>query len=266
MSTDARDTMPEYNGRPGTPNLAAALSKFQGAVGTVSKNKTAKIRMKAGGEFSYSYADLASIAEQAYPKLAENGLAYTSSPTMNEHGFVLEYALMHESGEARTGKWPLPDPRHVDIKEIGIAITYARRYCFGAVTGIVTEEDTDVQGAPAPRQLPPQAERGRQCARKAAEPVREETRPGQDAPSYGPNDPRTAQQSNKIFAMLGELGLEYKSDKGKAEVLDLFGGWLDKDLESTKDLTIREANKIIDDLQIMIDTELGVDPATGEVR
>jgi hypothetical protein len=146
----------------------------------------------------------------------------------------------------------------VDIKQIGIAITYARRYCFSAVTGIVTEEDTDTQGAPAPE---PQRQRSSRSRRGEEPPP-----PQEDVPTFGPDDPRTTAQSNKIFAMLGELGLEYKSEEGKDEVLSLFGGWLEESLTSTRDLTIRQANKVIDHLQIMIDTEKRVDPQTGEVR
>lgn len=258
MSTDTTKEQPSaspfsFGKKSTTPSaLAAALAKFQGAVGAIHKSKTAKIDSRDPNKkgFVYKYADLASIAEAAYPLLAENGLSFTASPTMGELGFVLEYALLHESGESQRGTWPLPDPLKVDIKQIGIAITYARRYCFSAVTGIVTEEDTDTQGAPAPQQ----EQVGRPRPRK------------QDVPNYGPDDPRTNQQSNKIFAMLGELGMEYKSEEGKAEVLALFGGWLDKQLESTKDLTIREANKVIDNLQIIIDTEPKVDHNTGEVE
>lgn len=237
-----------------SPRLAAALAKFQGSVGVIHKDKSARIDPKDPTKrgFEYKYADLASIAEQAYPLLAKNGLSFTASPTMGERGFVLEYALMHESGELIAGSWPLPDPRSADIKQIGIAITYARRYCFSAVTGIVTEEDTDTQGAPP-------APVGRPRPQK------------QDVPNFGPNDKRTDQQSNKIFTMLGKLGLEYKSEQGKDEVLSLFGGWLEKPVVSTRDLTIREANRIIDNLQEMLDAdpmfpEPEVDAETGEVR
>jgi ERF superfamily len=163
----------ETQHEPGQSKLAEALSKFQGAVGTIQKNKRATI----GTQYSYAYADLATIAEQAYPELAKHGLSFTAKPTMSDGEFVLEYALMHESGEEERGTWPLPHPRSVDIKQIGIAITYARRYCFSAATGIVTEEDTDTRGAPEPqrgqRDMHPKAQAGRERAqaRKASEPV-----------------------------------------------------------------------------------------------
>jgi len=245
-------------------NMAAALSKFQGAVGVIHKDKKARIDPKDPTKrgFEYKYADLASIAEQAYPLLAQNGLSFTASPTMGERGFVLEYALMHESGEDRCGSWPLPDPRSVDIKQIGIAITYARRYCFSAVTGIVTEEDTDTQGAPEPQRAGrPQQTQQTQQRRPQQQPDMRTERT-----QYGPNAPRTDDQSNKIFAMLGELGIDYKAEAGRDEVLTMFSGWLQKDLASTKDLTKRDARQVIDNLQSMLDGgPMFVTPETGEV-
>jgi hypothetical protein len=56
---------------------------------------------------------------------------------------VLAYAVLHESGEERSGEYPLPDPTSARPQDIGSAITYARRYSFCAVTGLVTEEDDD---------------------------------------------------------------------------------------------------------------------------
>jgi hypothetical protein len=56
---------------------------------------------------------------------------------------VLAYALLHESGEGRSGEYLLPDPTRARPQDIGSAITYARRYSFCAVTGLVTEEDDD---------------------------------------------------------------------------------------------------------------------------
>ncbi len=53
--------------------------------------------------------------------------------------------LLHESGEEKSGEWPLgpvnqkPNPCS--------AITYGRRYCFTAATNIVLEDDDDGQRA-----------------------------------------------------------------------------------------------------------------------
>ena len=47
--------------------LAAALAKAQSKLTHVKKDKTARIRMKAGGEYSYNYAELDQIAETVRP-------------------------------------------------------------------------------------------------------------------------------------------------------------------------------------------------------
>ena len=125
-------------------SLAGALAKVQANLPTIEKSKTATVAMKSGGTYSYKYADLADAVEKTYPLLAEHGLSFSASPTLNASGrFVLAYALLHESGEERSGEYPLPDPSSSRPQEIGSAITYARRYSFCAVTGLVTEEDDD---------------------------------------------------------------------------------------------------------------------------
>jgi hypothetical protein len=124
--------------------LAEALAKVQANLPTIEMSKTATVTMKAGGTYSYKYADLADAVEKTYPLLAEHGLSFSASPTLNTSGrFVLAYALLHKSGEERSGEYPLPDPASARPQDIGSAITYARRYSFCAVTGLVTEEDDD---------------------------------------------------------------------------------------------------------------------------
>jgi hypothetical protein len=124
--------------------LAEALAKVQANLPTIEKSKTATVTMKAGGTYSYKYADLADAVEKTYPLLAQHGLSFSASPTLNASDrFVLAYALLHESGEERSGEYPLPDPSSARPQDIGSAITYARRYSFCAVTGLVTEEDDD---------------------------------------------------------------------------------------------------------------------------
>jgi hypothetical protein len=267
--------MPDYNGKPGTPNLNKALAAFQSGLPKIRKGEEGRVSgtTKDGKPYSYTYkyADLSDISPMVLTLLGAHGLSWVTRPTMINGAFGLAYELRHESGEMLDGVYPL----HYDTlgpQDLGKEITYARRYALCAVTGIAPGDDDDdaasAQQAQArqARQLPPQAQRGKERAQRRAQ---EPTPAHEGLPeerTFGPNDPRTIQQSNRIFAMLGELGLEYKSEEGKAEVLALFGGWLEKPLESTRDLTIWEANTVIDHLQIMIDTESRVDSATGEVQ
>ena len=56
------------------------------------------------------------------------------------------WALLHESGEEKSGEWPL-GPVNQKPQSLGSAITYGRRYCFTAATNIVLEDDDDGQRA-----------------------------------------------------------------------------------------------------------------------
>ena len=56
------------------PNLAAALAAFQAEAPTVSKGKTAKVPTKAGGSYSYTYANLADVVEAADRGRARRGV------------------------------------------------------------------------------------------------------------------------------------------------------------------------------------------------
>lgn len=119
--------------------IAKALAAFQAEAPTVGKSKTADVKSDRAS-YSYSYADLADITKAAYPKLGSHGLAFTALP---DHGQIYGM-LIHESGEYLSGNLPIPGS---GMQALGSSITYARRYLFGCLTGIVTEEDDDGQAA-----------------------------------------------------------------------------------------------------------------------
>lgn len=122
--------------------FADALVAFQSALPSVGKESKADT-----GKFSYTYAALPDILEAVLPALTINGLAFTAAPDMTEHGFVLRFSLVHTGGHREEGAYPLPSPAQSTPQQIGSAITYGRRYCFTAVTGIAPDEDDDGQAA-----------------------------------------------------------------------------------------------------------------------
>jgi hypothetical protein len=132
-----------------TPNLNKALSQLQGKMTRVKKTKEGEIKGtdKYGNPFAYKYqyADLGDVVADLGPLMAEFGLAFTGFPTLdpqNRSMMVLQYALVHESGEEKTGEWPL-GPANQKAQSLGSALTYARRYSFQAATNIVLEDDDD---------------------------------------------------------------------------------------------------------------------------
>jgi hypothetical protein len=124
----------------GTGELAKALAAFQAEAPSVAKDKEAKVPTKSGGQYSYKYADLADIAQAAYPLLAKHGLSFSCCPRTGERGLELQGLLLHTSGESLEGVLPLFGGTP---QELGSALTYMRRYLLGALTGIVTDADDD---------------------------------------------------------------------------------------------------------------------------
>lgn len=124
--------------------LTKALTKFQKTVPKITKNKTATVPMKNGGQYSYKYADLASIWDAIRTNLSDNGLAVIQSPTVQQTDPALTTVLMHESGEWVEDTMPLKITQDSPQGQ-GSAITYARRYALCSMLGIVADDDTDAQ-------------------------------------------------------------------------------------------------------------------------
>jgi hypothetical protein len=129
------------------PHLFAALAKLQADLPRVGKTETAQVRSDKGN-YSYEYADLADVSAAILPLLGDLGLAFTAWPTLTPEGkFVLAYSLVHSSGERLDGQYPLTQVG--SPQQVGGQITYARRYCLCAVTGIAPDKDDDGQAAEA---------------------------------------------------------------------------------------------------------------------
>jgi primosomal protein N' len=128
------------------PSLAAALAAVQRKLPDVRKAETAHVRSDKGN-YSYRYATLPDITKAVLPLLGENGLAWITRPTLVDDRFVLVYELLHTSGEKVSGEYPLPTGG--SPQALGSAITYARRYCLCAVTGVAADDDDDGAAATA---------------------------------------------------------------------------------------------------------------------
>lgn len=83
------------------------------------------------------------------------------------------------------------------------------------------------------------------------------------------NRQRSKAQSDKIFAQLGDLGWDYKSEDGKNQLL----GWINEvvlqlkgtdQIVSTKDLTVTQAGKVIEALDKEIATFRAAQAAAQE--
>jgi hypothetical protein len=129
-----------------TAELAAALAAAQAELPEVGKNRSADVKNKEGRFlYAYSYADLADVSAAVLPVLGRHGLAFTAFPGHQPDGkFGLRYYLLHSGGARLEGFFEIDDKGGMQL--VGGRITYARRYCLCAVTGITADEDVDVRG------------------------------------------------------------------------------------------------------------------------
>lgn len=135
----------------GHANLASAMIAVQAALPKVPKTHTANVPMKAGGSYSYNYADLGDVGDAAMPLLGKNGLAFLCLGRLTPAGgYELVGTLLHAaSGDREESALPLFGRQAQDL---GSSITYARRYLLGSMTGLVTDDDEDGALAAAARE------------------------------------------------------------------------------------------------------------------
>lgn len=118
--------------------ISAALSAFQGSVEQPKLEKEVKVNKKAGGFYTFKYADLSACVKAATPALKANGLSVCQ--LISEGKLVT--ILSHKSGQWFKSEMMLPD-QITDYQAYGSAITYLKRYSYCAILGIVADTDDD---------------------------------------------------------------------------------------------------------------------------
>lgn len=128
-----------------TDKLDAALSAALGELSNPGKSKTAKVQMKAGGSYSYQYADIADVLTMARPVLSKHKVSMVQGTSIVDGLIILTTRLAH------AGQWVESDypvcRAGGDHKEMGAAMTYSRRYALTGLIGVAAEDDTDGEGA-----------------------------------------------------------------------------------------------------------------------
>lgn len=136
--------------------LAGALVAFQASLPRLRKTTSGQVP----GKRDYKYADLADVNFDVLTELAKHGLCWMCGPNRADDGApVLRWKLLHTSGEFETGDYELP--RDATPQQMGSAITYGRRYCVTAVTGVVPDGDDDGAAASSAQARPPQQRNNR---------------------------------------------------------------------------------------------------------
>lgn len=124
----------------------------------IPKDKTANIPTKAGGKFSYSYADLSTILDKVLPVLNKHKL-YLAQPLgwTVESEFFLSTQVIHSPTGQVVIDSKMPVPKTGDPQALGSLITYYRRYAACTALGVCADEDDDGRLAkPEPKSPEPQ--------------------------------------------------------------------------------------------------------------
>lgn len=274
--------------------FAGALAAFQAEVPVVPKKQTAKIETQGGRNYSYTYADLASIAPVVMPLLAKHGLAFTCLPRPGTDALppLLVGVLVHTSGQRVSGELPISGRTP---QEIGSSLTYGRRYLLGCLTGVVTDDDDDgalaTKAARTKTDRPPGVDPHPPVAppipiqRRKRPPVTDDPAPTDGETPHGPPSgpdqsedkapaPMRDPQRRALFKAVGEA----LPDAQRDERLALCSAVTGRHVESSNDLTMAEASAILrwlDDFQAgreawQYDTETGLgyvwptDPPVGD--
>jgi hypothetical protein len=230
-----------------TKSLAEAVAMLQTRLPEIKKSQTAEVKTKTGSDYSYNYADLAQVTRVLMPILGELGLSFIAKPTLVDGKLSLAYKLLHVSGESEEGEYPLSASG--SPQAMGGAITYARRYCLCAITGVAPEDDDDGAAAQA------EALGQRGTASRASQPRPRAQQPnGQQAARRAPaasppplptetGDAVTQPQLKAMHALFGKAEWTDRDDRLRAA-----SAITGRQLASSADLTRDEATRVIDAL------------------
>ena len=189
-----------------TAELAAALAAAQAELPEVGKNRKADVKNKDGKYlYSYAYADLADVSAAVLPVLGRHGLAFTAFPGHQPDGkFGLRYYLLHASGASLEGFFEIDDKGGMQL--VGGRITYARRYCLCAVTGITADEDVDARDDSHSRtvQRKPQRDSGSLQPQQAVQRRTQSPPPAPAAPHAGAVPPSAERAGGDLPPLPGE--------------------------------------------------------------
>lgn len=133
----------------GLSKLMGALVKFQSECPALSFDKTVKT-----GKYKFDYVTLAKMVDVTKPLLAKNGLFISQLPICNEkENYVkVKTILGHESGQSISSDFEMKIPATttrdgktlpITPQDVGSGISYAKRYAYGAILSLITDEDTD---------------------------------------------------------------------------------------------------------------------------
>jgi len=122
-----------------------AMAAFQSECPVIKKTKTIKTE---SGKDAYSYAPLESIVVQVKPLLERNGFSYSIQTETGENKVKATCLAKHKDGHSEPSSMEVPLGNKTkimsDSQVTAAALTFAKRYAFCNVFGILTgDEDNE---------------------------------------------------------------------------------------------------------------------------
>lgn len=145
----------------------SALSLFQKECPIIHKGKS--VMNKDGKTARYSYAPMDSIISQVREPLAKHGFSYDVDTEIvnqgNANWIKAIVTATHVSGHSKTKTFMVPVDKDAFMNEqqkVAAARTYALRYCFTGIFGIMTgdedDDTTSIEHKTTEKQTTPQPE------------------------------------------------------------------------------------------------------------
>ena len=200
---------------PKPQTLSEALAIFQSKVKSADRTGTAKETRKDKKTNQYvtterKYSTLEDVIKAIQPA-AELGISHTQTfdyiPLGTDQVLTVLTTTLYFKDEKLESKLPLKELKSFNVMhDLGIAITYTRRYALGAAYGIGSEEDDDATSLNQPPVTEPGTSRTPTKANQKLAPVSEQAIK---------NPPITTDARNLIMDQLKELNKTNPDDYKK---------------------------------------------------
>lgn len=204
--------------------LAIALAKFQGSLEQPSLNSEVKVKTKTGLEYKFKYADLSECKRAAKQPLADNELAVCQ---LIEDDYSIRTILLHSSGQWISSKVRMPS-NTADAQSIGSAITYAKRYAFCAILGIVADDDEDANianGNTSQKELPKKTASSNQKKELTRDHINNESAMKSISEWIYKNE-KKAKESNQPFSVESLINKAYIAGKVEMEsIIEIYNNY-----------------------------------------
>lgn len=120
-----------------TDQIVTALVKVQSEIKMALKKTSGQVSNRV-----VKYADFASVVEASRPALVKHGLAIVQGAEIREFGWILVTRLAHVSDQWYESEFPLV-AKDNSAQAMGSALTYAKRYSWTTMVGVVSEDEDD---------------------------------------------------------------------------------------------------------------------------